>query len=262
MDFEVAQLKITCLYDKRAVLLEHIQSRILVVSDLHIGFEEKFRVSGVRIRPDIESMLSELDSIIRQNDVTDLIVNGDLKSGTGHILESEWELVPKFLTRLSTLCHVSLIPGNHDGGLVHLLPNNVQLEDVNGKIVFDTLLLHGHTRPLTKFKDCERLIIGHIHPVFHRSGSPISGQPVWAFLKISKKQVFGEMLEEPQAMMEVIVMPSFNLELASSGLAMAYQREEKRAAPLALDLRQAENAIIVTLNGEIIGDSTELSRLF
>ena len=254
-------MKVNCLYDKRAVLLEQAQTRTLVVSDLHIGFEEKFKVSGIRIQPNVESMLTELESIINETNATDLILNGDVKSGIGHILESEWETVPSFLSRLSRICRVSVVPGNHDGGLVNLLPSNVQLEDVNGKIVSDTLVLHGHTRPLIKFKDCRRLIIGHIHPVFHKTGNPLSGRPVWAFLKIPKKTVFGELLEEAQTSLDVIVMPSFNLELASSGLALNYQREEQRAAPLALNLMDSEEAMIVTLNGEIIGDVSQLSSI-
>ena len=255
-------MKINCLYDKRAILLDQGQSRVLVVSDLHIGFEEKFRISGVRIQSEAQAMLSDLETIIASSRATDLIVNGDVKSGTGRILESEWEIVPKFLTRLTSICRVSIVPGNHDGGLTNLLPDNAQLEDVNGKLVSDTLVLHGHTKPLIKFKDCKRLIIGHIHPVFHKSGNPLSGQPVWAFLKIPKKTVFGEMLEDAQSTLEVIVMPSFNLELASSGIALTYQREERRAAPLALELKDAEEAMIVTLNGEIIGDSSQLSSVF
>lgn len=260
--FSAGDVKVHILYDRRAVLLDFkgdYVNRYLVVSDIHVGFEQRFRSSGVRIHSDIEAMISELESVIGSNHVTDLIINGDLKSGVDRILESEWENVPKFLMRLSRLCRIHVIPGNHDAGLGHLIPANVMLEGPNGIFLDDTLILHGHTRPLEKFSQCKRLIIGHAHPILKRKGSPLSGQPVWAFLKIRKKQIFKDMLES-DSMLEVIVMPSFNLELSTSG----YQSEpddERKASSLMNDLRNSDEAAILTLGGEMIGDASMLTSV-
>ena len=79
----------------------------------------------MRIRSSIDEMVSELEAIIDEHRVTDLIVNGDVKSGIDRILESEWDNVPRFFARISKKCRVSVIPGNHDGGLSNLLPDNV-----------------------------------------------------------------------------------------------------------------------------------------
>lgn len=255
-------MKVQILYDRRAVLFEYAgveANRYLVISDIHIGFEQKFRSSGVRIQSDVGGMISELESVIVSNSVTDLIINGDLKSGVDRILESEWENVPKFLTRLSKLCRIHIIPGNHDGGLRHIIPTDVMLEDVNGILLDDTLILHGHTRPLEKFSKCKRLIIGHAHPIFKRKGSPLSGKPVWAFLKIQKKQIFREMLEN-DSLLEIIVMPSFNLELSSSGY-QPEQENDRAGSSLVKDLRNSAEAAILTLDGEMIGDASTLSNV-
>lgn len=238
--------------------------RYLVVCDLHIGFEERYRGSGVRIMPDIEGMTSEIESLIDENRATHLIINGDLKSGIDRILESEWENVPRFLSRISKKCKISVIPGNHDGGLQYLLPDGVQLEDINGMLVEDTLVLHGHTRPLIKFKDCRRIIIGHIHPIFQKKGSPLSGQPVWAFLKLPKKLVFREILDQDineRSMFEVVVMPSFNRELSSAGYQPDWEKEERRESSLVRDMKLADEALIVTLSGELVGDRSMLPSL-
>ena len=258
-------MKIRTLYEKRAILLEsdskQNKNRYLVITDIHIGFEEKFRGSGVRILPSIERMVLELESLIDEHRVTDLIVNGDVKSGIDRILESEWENVPRFFSRLSKKCSVSVVPGNHDGGLSNLLPDGVSLEDINGKLIEDTLILHGHTNPLIKFKDCKRLIIGHVHPIFQRKSSPLSGQPVWAFLKISKKLVFREILDEDfdkDALFEVVVMPSFNTELFSEGYTVEGERKERKDSSLVNRLKQSEDAVIITLKGEVIGDKAIL----
>jgi hypothetical protein len=209
-------------------------------------------------------MIVELESLIDDNGVTDLIVNGDVKSGIDHILESEWDNVPRFFSRISKHCRVSVVPGNHDGGLSNLLPDSTVLQDINGILIDDTLILHGHTRPLIKFKDCRRIITGHIHPIFQKNGSPLSGQPVWVFLKVQKKLVFREMLEQDvdvNSMFEVVVMPSFNRELSSAGFHTEDGREERKGSSLARDLKLAEEAVVVTLNGEIIGDRSLLPSL-
>ena len=105
-------------------------------------------------------------------------------------------------------------------------------------LIEDTLILHGHTRPLIRTKDCKRLIIGHVHPVFQKKGSPLSGQPVWAFLKVPKKVVFREILDQDvnlESLFEVVVMPSFNRELFSAGFRAEDWREDRKAPSLARD---------------------------
>ncbi len=258
-------MKAQIIYDRRAALFENKtaseNNRYLVVTDIHIGFEQKFRASGVRIHSNVETMISELEYLIKETSATDLIINGDLKSGVDRILESEWENIPKFFTSVSKLCRVHIIPGNHDGGLVHLAPSNVMLEDINGMLLDDTLILHGHTRPLEKFSDCRRLIIGHVHPIFKKKGSPLSGQPLWAFLKIRKKLIFRGMLDtSSEALLEVIVMPSFNLELSTAGYQPDFE-DDKSISSLARDLKQADEAAIITLGGEMIGDLASLANV-
>lgn len=264
MNQVAGKLKSKFIFDRRATLFENepakVTGRYLVVTDIHIGFEQKFRSSGVRIHPDVERMLSELEMLIKENSVTDLIINGDIKSGVDRILESEWENVPRFLTSLSKLCRVHVIPGNHDGGLVHLVPANIILEDINGMLLDDTLIMHGHSRPLEKFSSCRRLVIGHAHPIFKRKGSPLSGQPVWVFLKIRKKLIFKGLLENAEALLEVMVMPSFNPELAASGYQSEFE-DDKSISSLGRDLKESEEAAIISLNGEIIGDISSLKNV-
>ncbi|MGI0091992.1 MAG: metallophosphoesterase [Nitrososphaerales archaeon] len=257
-------MQIKVLYKKRAVLFDAgSSSRYLIICDLHIGFEEKFRGSGVRIQSNAESMISEVESIIETDGITDLVINGDIKSGIDRILESEWDNVPKFFSRILKKCRIFVIPGNHDGGLSNLLPEAVHLEDINGMLLSDTLILHGHTRPLIKFKECRRLIMGHIHPIFQKKGSPLSGRPVWAFLRISKKSIFRELLEEQDSnsMIEVILMPAFNLDLASTGYVAETTRAERRVGPLVTELRQSEQGVVITLEGEVIGDTSLLRKV-
>jgi uncharacterized protein len=264
-------VKIKVLYEKRAILLEVEPSdvarleddseRVLVVSDVHIGFEDKFKASGISIQSNYEAMEAELEKLVREHRVTDVLLNGDIKSGIDHISQSEWDNVPRFLARLSNTCRVWILPGNHDGGLVNLMPDAVKLLDINGVLISDTLVLHGHTKPLIKFKDCKRIILGHVHPIFQKRGNPLSGKPVWVFLKMRKKLIFEELLEEESSITEVILMPAFNSDLASSGYAAEAERTERWGAPLVNQMRNAEEAIVLTLQGDVIGDASMLSNI-
>ena len=157
-------------------------------------------------------MEAEVEQVIQEEKADNLVIAGDVKSGTERIFQSEWENVPRFLTRLSKTSQITIVPGNHDGGINYLVPDAVRLADINGFLISDSLVMHGHTRPLVKYKDSRRLIMGHVHPVFQKRGSPLSGQPVWAFLKVRRKAIFREMVEEDDSMIEIIVMPSFNLD--------------------------------------------------
>jgi uncharacterized protein len=255
------------LYKHRAIIINENNKRHLVVGDLHIGFEEKFRLSGISLQPRIDNLIGELEALIKEQEVTNLLVNGDVKSGTDRISRYEWENVPKFFSRMAKLCQVSVIPGNHDGGLQYLIPPEVNLLDSNGIIISNVLVLHGHTRPLLKFQDCEQLVMGHVHPIFQRKGNPLSGQPVWVFLRANRTEIFKQRLTQDEALsanmdtLEIILMPSFNLELVVAGFAIDTARQERKIAPILRSLRSVSEAMITTLDGELIGDASLLPNI-
>lgn len=258
---------IQLLYKSRALIIAEQSRHYLVIGDLHIGFEEKFRVSGISIQPRLDKLIGELSELISEHKVTDLLVNGDVKSGTDEISKYEWENVPKFFEKMTNLCQVSVIPGNHDAGLQHLIPPDVNVLDSNGIMISKILILHGHTRPLPKFQDCEQLVMGHVHPIFQRRGSPLSGQPVWVFVRARRDQIFKgglsheDSISRNQDTLEIILMPAFNLELVVAGSAMDAARQERKIAPILRSLKSVSEAMIMTLDGDLIGDVSLLPNV-
>jgi metallophosphoesterase superfamily enzyme len=215
-------------------------------------------------------MAQDLVELVTNQNATDLVINGDIKSGTDRISNSEWDNVPKFFSKLSSACKVTAVPGNHDAGLAHLLPKDVEIADMNGFVVGDNLLIHGHTKPLPKFSTCRRIIIGHLHPTYNEKGNPLSGMPVWLMCKIRREKIFGGMIQILNSnkskqgfddLMEVVVMPSFNRDLGLLGFWRDATSEERRSAPLLRDLKNSDSAVVITLDGEIIGDETLLPRV-
>jgi len=60
----------------------------MVVADLHIGIEHELRRSGMTVFSQTPKTLEHLEELIRSNDISHLIVNGDLKH---NVPSSPWE---------------------------------------------------------------------------------------------------------------------------------------------------------------------------
>jgi len=220
----------------------------LIVSDLHIGFEERFERAGFKIAPSTEAMLNTLLNLIRCEKPDRLIILGDVRGGFERVSRVEWAQIPGFIERVSREVEVSIIPGNHDGGLTPLLPRCVRIES-SSVAVGDTGLLHGHTAVPASLSTVRRLIMGHIHPTYSRRGSPLSGQPVWLIVRAGKDKIFNNL--DDRSVIEIWVTPAFNMDLSAVGLTVP---RERMISPL---LRRVagyvEDAVVMTLGGVVIG---------
>jgi len=79
---------------------------------------------------------------------------------------------------------------------------------------------------------------------------------------VPRKSLFRDSLAaEPDSLVEVILMPSFNLDLVVAGYSAEAAREERRVAPMVRELRMSTEAIITTLQGEILGDASILNAV-
>ena len=159
-------LKTRIIRSHPALMLEDT-NRYLVVTDLHIGFENTLAANDIFVEPTIiiRESLEELRSIIKTERPDSLILLGDIKSSIDSISKIEWQAVPLFF-EIAKEIDTILIPGNHDGSLQKLLPDNVKLTSSSGIVIEDALLTHGHTMPSENLSHVNKIIMGHVHPVF------------------------------------------------------------------------------------------------
>ncbi len=149
------------------------KEKVLVISDLHLGFEESLRKQGFlvpwfqfkEIKEKLEKIFSQIPKLNK------IIINGDLKHEFGKIPKQEWGEVLALIDFLQQKCKkIILIKGNHDTILSPLAEKlNLKIEKTGVKIgkVFIT---HGHEIPETKkFKESKVVIIGHEHPAISLS---------------------------------------------------------------------------------------------
>jgi uncharacterized protein len=232
------------------------EHKYIAISDLHIGFESALYAKGVNMDSSLllRGMLIEISELIKFHQVDGVVLLGDLKNTIGSISKQEWDWIPQFFNSLSDIVDVYLVPGNHDGSIRFLTPHAVNMVSTEGMVLDDdTLLIHGHTMPSHIRSSIKRIVMGHIHPLFQKSSSVISGQRVWIYLKIKRENMFLGV----EGILDIIVIPTFNKYL----FAIPERRSRKSISPLikkALKDDAVQQAMIVTLDGSIVGDTTTM----
>ena len=172
----------------------------LVISDVHIGYEEALNKRGMMIpRLQFGEMVQKIEKILNPlGKIEKIIVNGDLKHEFGTISEQEWRNTLKFLDLLARHCNeVILIKGNHDMILGPIArKRNVKVVDYY--LINKILITHGDKIPgKDVLQQASTIIIGHEHPAITLK----DGARVETFKCFLKGKYKGKNL---------IVLPSFN----------------------------------------------------
>ncbi len=189
-------------YLGKSLFIEEMGERILVIGDLHLGYEENLNKSGVFIsRKMFEEMLLEMDKIFAKIEKVDkIILLGDVKHDFGGILKQEWNdvlgLIEYLKGKLNDGGEIIIVKGNHDNYLKNIaLKEGVKVCDyfVLGKYAF----LHGDKdfneiweRRVTNW------IVGHGHPAIKLGDG----------VKVEKYKCF---LVGRHKGREVVIVPSF-----------------------------------------------------
>ncbi|HET8719461.1 MAG TPA: metallophosphoesterase [Candidatus Nitrosotenuis sp.] len=239
---------------KPALILEG-EERHLIITDLHIGFEDSLAQNKIFVGKNtaLKEFIEEVNIMIDEHKPNNLILLGDIKAGINRILKNEWSEVPQFLQELKNKIDVIIIPGNHDANIQRLIPDGVNLISSAGLVLENTLLTHGHTMPTENFAHVDRIIMGHVHPVFFDEDSILNGQQVWISIKTDKGSIFPSSKGE----IEITIIPSFNKYFYATK-----KRQYKRSiSPIIEKIKNVSSARIVTLDGVIIGNEVLLHQV-
>lgn len=237
-----------------AMMLEG-QKRHLIVTDLHIGFESNMASNQIFVgkNTSIGESIEQLSALIDSEKPDDLILLGDVKSSIKTISRNEWDEVPSFFKKLQEKINVTLIPGNHDSNIQKLTPDGITMISSIGLVIENVLLTHGHTMPTENFSHVDKIIMGHVHPVFFEEDSVLNGQRVWVSLKAEKEKLFPSTSGE----IEITIVPSFNRYF----YATKKKAYKKSISPILERIRDFSSAKIATLDGTIIGDESLLPQV-
>ncbi len=219
------------IFDDRGMIIRRDNVSVLLISDLHLGFEEVIsEEKGVHFPLQHVNILERIKTLVEKYDVQILYVMGDVKHTIMTDIPFNWDILPDFMSDLSNVVRTVVIPGNHDGDLEALLPRNVELADVRGVLIGKgeerVSLFHGHAWPAPNLLDASLFVMGHTHPSvsrFHTVSSSNTGRdnrrryagsvPVILHSKLDKDCVrrYLGMLEIPDdEYAKLVTLPSFN----------------------------------------------------
>jgi putative SbcD/Mre11-related phosphoesterase len=155
---------------------ENNLEKILVIGDVHIGYEEALeKQGGFTSRSQFEETMKDIRKIFEEikassskdegNLVKEIIILGDLKHEFGEISSQEWRETLKFLDFLKENAgKIILVRGNHDKILEPIAKvKNLEIYDFYKKqgICF----IHGNRVITDCFdKDVKMIVAGHRHP--------------------------------------------------------------------------------------------------
>jgi putative SbcD/Mre11-related phosphoesterase len=184
--------------------------KILVVADLHIGIEREIREHGLNTPSQTHTLTNHLVSLCQIYKPNDIILLGDVKHNIPSSTIQERRDVKNFFWDIKELGSIHIIPGNHDGNIHKLTPQEINIHTSKGFIIENIGFAHGHRWPSNEMMQCDQIIIAHTHPTImltDRLGHK-TFEPCWIkgiFVKTKLKEKYPESSD-----LQVLILPTFN----------------------------------------------------
>lgn len=210
------------LFKEHAILL-NCRSKILIVADIHLGYEVELIKKGVNVPQRAPILAQELITLGKKMKTKSLYILGDVKHKIATASNYDLYQITSFFEKLREWFNeVNVTLGNHDGGLKRLLPSNVAFTGSRGTIIKCNSeiisLFHGHAFPHPESVDSRYIITGHGHyrvQLKDTFGLKFT-EPVWIvgemdrekFLKIFPKKEIKEKIFKEN--IKFIILPPFN----------------------------------------------------
>lgn len=172
------------------------EEKVLVLSDIHMGYEEAMNKEGVLVpRFQYKETIKRLTEITKGLDIDKIIILGDIKHEFGIISETEWRHTLTLLDFLQDKCkEIILIRGNHDT-ILGPIAKKRDVEVVDSYVIGNKFFCHGDK---VLENDSEVVIIGHEHPAISLEDNG----------RVEKFKCF---LKGKHGGKELVVLPSFNV---------------------------------------------------
>lgn len=139
------------------------KSKTLIISDLHIGYEEALNKQGVLVpRMMFGEMKKEIEELLKLKPKI-IVIDGDLKHEFGEISRQEWFETLDILDTFMKKSKVVLIRGNHDT-ILGPIARKRDLKIKDYYVIDDIAIIHGDKIIENKeIDECKVIIMGHEH---------------------------------------------------------------------------------------------------
>jgi len=182
---------------------------MLVVADLHLGVERS--IFGGAVELDFFSRARErLLRLIYESGCEELVLLGDVKHDIPNMPFPDRGKLGEFLKELDDRVHLSVVVGNHDGGIKELA-GGIEVHGAAGMSVGNVSFSHGHAWPSERMMGADWLVLAHNHPCieFRDRLGYRSIEKVWIVGEIDARKVRRRYKSFNKGM-RVVVMPAFS----------------------------------------------------
>ena len=193
--------------------------RLLVVADYHAGIEAGLRYErGVELASDADGRRERLLSLVAETRPDRVVVLGDLVHRISKPGGEERDELDALLDAVTDRAPVTLVRGNHDGGVADAFAGDDRLDVTppEGVRVGDVGLLHGHTWPARRLLGADVVCVGHEHPAVRLTDEVGGSRVERAWLRgPMRADPFTDHFEADAASLpwgdpELVVFPAFN----------------------------------------------------
>lgn len=270
--------------DRRYLLRRYNNSKLLLVADLHLGFEAEWSHKGLDIREPNWSIevINRLKKDIEETHPDHLILLGDIEHSFAHFkrsknnqnrtwVSSKWlreKALSYFMEQIVKIngLKTSLIRGNQDTSVIKSLSQQVEIYPQKEASLSNQLgVFHGHKKPSETVLFSSEIMLGHVHPaielvdelkIHHKF-------PVFAKLTVTREEVFQLFdyqfeLEEIGLVEQVpiTILPAYNFYLNGFTL---NQSQRQKIFPVLWNLIRHPKLKIQLTNGIDLGELEDLT---
>jgi putative SbcD/Mre11-related phosphoesterase len=207
--------------------------------------ENKLRERGVYDRAFTMRLVESIVELIKEHKAKKLILLGDVKE---NILTLDLQ-TKHALEKLSKHAQITVIRGNHDGGIES--SNCIEVVPSDGLAYHDLGLIHGHSWPKEEVMECSYLVMGHQHPLISIKDSLGKShvEPAWIMADIDVENT-KKHYKKFNKKMKLILMPAYNPLL---GTTIKFTKNDQLGPILNNKLFKLEETKVIRLNGTNLG---------
>lgn len=141
--------------------------RTLVVADYHAGIEIGLRRDGIELDDRADDRREAVHRLLDAHTVDRVVFLGDLGDSIGSPSRTERVEIRRLLESVTDRLPVTIVKGNHDGGIEAVSDglDDVEVTDGGGVRIGDVGFCHGHTWPNEAVVAAPLVCTAHEHPL-------------------------------------------------------------------------------------------------
>ncbi len=186
--------------------------KILVIGDIHIGYEYELYQSGISLPSQTGKILERIRKLLKETKAKRILFLGDVKHNIPFPSFQEKNELMEFLSVLiEEVGEIIIVKGNHDGDIEKYIPSEIKVFGGEGVRIKSFAFAHGHAWIGKELLKAKYLFLAHEHPAveFRDKLGYRAVEPCWVMSK-PLNNAFEDRFKEKSNIEKAIIVPAFN----------------------------------------------------